>query len=299
MLVNCVPSRSADVTTARVPWEPFYWVRASTKSAEFNNAGMFFRLQVSPTGVRSVVQLDLAGSGTMPHGFPPPSPDARAIPKLHLGQLYGLLGSLPTLTLIGAGGDSQLTHWKEREIGTVGLLNYLNDILVLDLPNRRLAVLPPTSLWETLLGHSLTTVSMERGYLAQVVLPLADATGRRYHALLDSGLSPFAVWTTEAIWQHLTGRAGPGAGARLYRFPNPSGELLFVGAQARRPLYLGSRRFPTAEIVYLDRGPFGARLEEWAQPVDMVLGTSLFSRNTVIVINLRARRVGFAERIRP
>jgi hypothetical protein len=276
-------------------WSPFYWVTADTDADRFEHTGILFLLQVRPTGPRSLVQLDLAGSGNMPHGFPR-TQFALAPTRTGRGQLYGLLGPTVTRRLVGA-SDSLRDHWREGEIGTVGLPNYLTRVLLLDFPNRRLAVAEPDA-WPSLAGRFTNIAALERGNREQIVLPVTAPNGRTYRALLDTGLSPFALWITLDVWQELTGLGGPGAGTRAHRVANPAGGMLFIGAPLRAPLRIGGFELAIGEAVYLAQGPSEARLELWRQPPDMVLGPSAFAR-AVVGINLSGGQVGLGRRIAP
>ena len=296
---GCGRPPASDALPAGLPWTPFYWVRAVTDSARFDHAAMLFRLQVRPSGPPSIVQLDLGGSGSMPDGFPPPARDFRGIPPLKRGQLYGLLGSEPRLELSGASGDSALTRWRESEVGTVGLPNYISRALILDFPNRRLASVPAPQRVEAILGPDAVTIPLERGRFDRAVVPLSTTTGPVYQALLDTGLSPFSLWTTREIWEKLTGRSGPGPGTRRYRLDNRRGGMVFVAASPEEKLRIGAWRLEPNEVVYLERGPVGASIEEWQSEIQVVLGSTLWARKGVLLLDLAHHRVGIVARLSP
>ena len=298
-LPGCGRPHASDTLPASLPWTPFYWVRAVTDSARFDHAAILFRLQVRRAGPPSIVQLDLGGSGSMPDGFPLPARDIGAVPSLGRGQLYGLLGSELRLELTGVSGDSALSRWRESEVGTVGLPNYITQALILDFPNRRLASIPPPQGLEALLGPGAITIPLERGRFDRAVVPLSTTTGQVYQALLDTGLSPFPVWTTREIWERLTGRLGPGQGTRRYRLNNRRGGMVFVGASPEQALRIGAWRVEPNEVVYLERGPVGASIEEWQSEIQVVLGATLWARRGVLLLDLAHHRVGIVARLSP
>ena len=125
---------------------------------------------------------------------------------------------------------------------------------------------------------------------------MTTSTGAVYQSLFDTGLSPFPLWTTRAIWEQITGLGGPGPGTHLYRFESRRGEFVFIGARATTELRLATWELHPAEVVYLARGPVGASLEEWSSGVGVVLGVSVWARRTVILIDLAKHRVGLANR---
>lgn len=293
----CAPGRPVDVPPLQVPWEPFYWVSAVSDSAQFDNTAMLFRLQVRGDGPPSLVQLDLGGSGDMPHGFPRTTRDLNVAAGPRRGELYGLLGASVPRTLLGGGSDTLLANWQSREIGTVGLLNYLGNVLIIDFSKRRLAALPSTIAMEALLGTSMVSVEIVREQLERLIIPLTDATGRQYRVLLDTGLSPFVAWTSREMWQDLTGLGGPGPQTRTYTIPNPLGGMTFIAGTMKRQLRAGTLNLSVREVVYMANGPTGAPLEQWAQPVDMVLGPAAFAHGGAVAIDLKKRRVGFAKKL--
>ena len=219
MLLGCAKTPGPSVPAVVVPWTPFYWVTASSDSFQFEYAGILLHLQVRQSGPPSLLQLDLAGSGNMPNGFARNAEESLPSPLRRRGEVYGLLGPSVSRHLVG-GTDSTRAHWQEGEIGTLGLPNYLTHTLVLDFPNRRMATLPPSIDWASLLGNSAVTASLEKGQRDQVIVPVGAPNGRVFRGLLDTGLSPFPLWTTQAIWQDLTGLGGPGPETRIYRLSN-------------------------------------------------------------------------------
>ena len=233
----------------------------------------------------------------MPDGFPPPPRDLRGLSPIRSGQLYGLLGTGPRLALLDSATDSAMTRWQESEVGTVGLPNYLSRTLILDFPNRRLASIPSGQSLELLLGGAAVTLPLERGRYDRAVVPLSTANGAVYQSLLDTGLSPFPLWTTRAIWEQITGLGGPGPATRTYRFGSRRGEFVFVAARARMELRLATWALQPAEVVYLARGPVGASLEEWSSGVDIVLGASLWARSTVVLIDLATHQIALARKV--
>ena len=297
-LLGCAKSPGPSVPAVDIPWTPFYWVSARTDSLEFDFTGILLHLQLRQSGPRSLLQMDLAGSGNMPNGFPRFARELGPPPRVRPGELYGLLGPAIPRRLVGA-PDSLRDHWREGEVGTWGLPNYLSNTLLLDFPNRRLATLPQSVDWAPLLGPSAVIAPLEKGQLDQVVIPVGMSTGRVLRGILDSGLSPFPLWTTREVWQDLTGLGGAGPGTRIYRIPNRGGAMVFVGAPLRVPLGIGAWSLRIPEVVYLAQGPAGAALEEWRPQVDLVLGPAAFARNTVLAIDLAHSRLGLARRIVP
>lgn len=288
MAWGCVHPPPPQVPPIQLPWTPFYWVRASTPGMDFPWASILFRLQVRPGSAPRLVQLDLGGSGNMPDGLPEPDGMPRSA-RPH-GQLYGLLGARAKLEVASERPDSGPASWRREEIGTVGLPNYLREGLVLDFVHDRLASVALPADADALAAKALAVFPLERGQFDRVLLPLTTPDGRTYQALLDTGLSPFPLWASQAAWQELTGLQGPGAGTNSYRLPNPHGELVFIGAPARRQLSLGTWRLPRTEIVYLAQGPAQAGPEEWHPPTEVILGPSLFAGHAALFVDLPRRR---------
>ena len=284
LVAACARSPRPEVPPVNLPWVPFYWVRATTDSARFDQAGILFRLEVRPGAPPSIVQLDLGGSGSMPDGFPPPGRELGSLPPIGKGQLYGLTG-MTKLEVLGAERDTSFRRWQEGDIGTVGMPNYLDRILVVDFEKRRLAAVDRATSADAVLGPGAETVPLERGRFDRAVVPLSKSGGETFRALLDTGLSPFPLWTTRAIWQRLTGLDRPGPGTRAYRITNRRGEMVFVGAKSRATLWLGGQLFQP-EVVYLARGPMGARLDDWSNGVDVVLGASFWKERVVLLFDL-------------
>ncbi len=289
ILAGCSNQSAPGVATADLPWVPFWWVRGTVEAGRFDQLAMVVHLPLRSGAPPSWLQLDLGGSGSMADGFAPPGaePAASRLP----GQLYGLLGATARLELFPALSDSLRRDWDRQIIGTLGLPGYLSKALVIDFSRRRLAEIPSPADLTPLLGPGVGPVAVQGGY-QRVVFQLAGPSANPRQGQLDTGLSPFPLWTTRAFWQELTGLREPGATAHRYILPNPRGRMTFVGAPLRNPLRLGAWTVPKVEVVYLEEGPAGARLEEWRPAIDALLGPSLFARDVVLVVDLAHRRIG-------
>jgi len=291
--LGCARPPAPQVPPIQLSWTPFYWVRASTPAMDFRRASILFHLPVRPGSAPRLVQLDLGGSGNLPDGLPEPAGTVRT-PRPQ-GQLYGLLGARAKLEVATARSDSGLASWRREEIGTVGLPNYLREGLILDFVHDRLASVPRPATADVLAANALAVFPLERGEFDRVLLPLTTPGGRTYQALLDTGLSPFSLWASQAVWKELTGLEGPSPGTRSYRLPNPLEELVFIGAPARRQLSLGPWRLPRTEVVYLAQGPARAGPEEWRPPADLILGPSLFAGHATRFVDLPRRRAALLK----
>jgi hypothetical protein len=279
------------VPPADLPWRPFYWARVTSDSARFDRAAILLEVPLGRGGSASLVQLDLAASGTMPEGFPLPA-GMRLAPALRRGgQLYGLLAGEAHVAMTRSAADSLGEDLASREIGTLGLANFESKALLLDLVRRRLAEVPSPTDLSTLLGPRTVTVPIE--YPGdRVVLVLEGPSGRRYRAVLDTGLSPFPLWATRELWQDLTGLSGEGPRTSKFVLTGARGRLVFVTAAARQALRVGAWSFRPREVAYLAEGPAGAGLEDWPQPVDAVLGPATLAPDGLVALDLAHRRIG-------
>lgn len=288
----CSHGPVAPIATIDLPWTPFWWVGGTLGEYRFDKMSIVVRSIESPEQVLWH-QLDLGGSGAMPDGFPATRQTPTAAPRLP-GQLYGLLGSAARLEFFPPLPDSLRDTWGHREVGTLGLPLYLTTALVIDFPHERIAEIPAPKDITSLLGPKGTTVSIEGGY-ERVLLKMGGRDGQSYVTLLDTGLSPFPLWTTRAVWRQLTGLADPASGGHRYVLSNPRWGLVFLGAPLKSELRIGTWRVPSVEVVYLAEGPVGAALEDWNPPVEAVLGPSLFARDAILVLDLPHRRLGLGR----
>jgi hypothetical protein len=232
----------------------------------------------------------------MPDGYPPPGRELATTPPIGRGELYGLIGAA-RFELRPPPSDSALKAWQHGDVGTVGMLNYLTEPLLLDLANHRLAAIPRTPGLDSILGPAAVILGLERGRYDRAVVPLTGPSGTALRALIDTGLSPFPLWTTRKIWQELTGLLGPGPRTRTYRLRNRRGEMVFVGAKTRARLSLGSWPLQPSEVVYLVSGPASAPIEFWTTDVDVVLGASVWNERGILLIDLTGHRLMLADRL--
>jgi len=291
LAVACAHPPRTEVLPVHLDWLPFYWVSAAADSISFEHAGIIFRVPLRAGSPPSLVQLDLAASGGLPDGLPEPAGASHiARPE---GQLYGILGARGRLSLPAAASDSSLQSWRRAEIGTVGLPNYIGQSLVLDFVRQRFCVIHARALVDQLAAKALAVIPLPRGQYDRIELGLVTPSGQRFRALLDTGLSPFPLWTTRSLWQELTGLTAPGPRTRIYRLPNPRGDLVFVGAPVRPGVQLESWKLPVIEAVFLAEGPAHTALEAWQPPIDAILGPSLFAGRAVVLVDFPGGRLAF------
>lgn len=265
-------------------WIPFYWVQADLGPSRRSHAGI---VTMTRMGRRdsTLVQLDLAASGTMPFGYPS-SDSAGATSRA--GSLHGLLRQVEALRLRRSPSDSGGIELANVEIGTLGLPLYERRLLVLDFEGQRMAS-PERSpdLYRALGAKAVESSLQFDGH--RLLAPIKDGRGTVTNALIDTGLSPFPIWTTEERWRAWTGRTPTDQAVRRERLPSSVGDLVFAVATLRVPLEIGQYRIQSVDVAFLEQGPTSARLENWPTPTAAVLGVSVFVNDEILVIDVERR----------
>ena len=284
--LGCTPGPKPEVLPADLPWTPFYWARVLTDSARFDRAALLIEDASTRKPVPSVLQLDFAGSGTMPEGFPPGEIWHERTGRQ--GHLHGLLSASEQISMYREAGPADPLSLADREVGTLGLLVYVRKTLIIDFARERLAAVALSHPVSQFGGLRVAAIPIETAG-DRVVIPIQRRSGATLRALLDTGLSPFPLWTNQATWSQLTGRQPGEAGTRKYSLRSREDRLVFYGAPLREELRLGTWALDRLEVVYLSSGPRGARLEEWPNPVDAVLGASAFGGDAALLLTLANR----------
>ncbi len=286
------PTVPSPVAVVDLQWAPFFWARVAMDSLVFPQAAILVETTLRPGGAPSLLQMDLGASAGMPDGFPaPPSEDRRPVAR-RTGQLHGLLAASAMVTMPRPAAPPE--SLATREIGTLGLPNYEVQGLILDLPRQRYATFSPQQDLATALGTPTITVPIEFAG-NRVIVPLELADGRVARALLDTGLSPFPLWTTRALWEDLTGRRGPGPGTRQYTFHSRRGPMRFIGAPVVGRLGVGTAVLKGLEVVYMSDGPPGAPLDDWTPRLDGVISPRALAPDQWLVLDLFHRRLGLSR----
>jgi hypothetical protein len=287
----CSRAQPALVVPADLPWEPFRWVTAVYPDFRLERAAFVLPTPIRGSGRRSLLQLDLAASGNMPFGYPGPRVTA---PLAMKGRLHGLAWSAESLEPASSPSDTTPLSAAD-EIGTLGQPQFERSPLVIDYRGMRMA---------TLGAGAVLSASLES---AATFVPLESRAGRYAFALemdgravgsvdLDTGLSPFPLWVTRALWADLTGRSGAEPDNLVRRLPSEGGELVMVGAPAARSLRAGGVDLGRPAVWFLRDGPHGAALEWWPWRVDGIAGNLLFADRFLLIVDLGRSRVGFVRR---
>jgi hypothetical protein len=287
----CSRAQPALVVPADLPWESFRWVTAVYPDYRLERAAFVLPTPIGSSGRRSLLQLDLAASGNMPFGYPGPRVTA---PLAMKGRLHGLASSAASLELAPSPSDTTPLTAAD-EIGTLGQPRFERTPLVIDYRGMRMATLGA--------GAGLPA-SLER---AAAFVPLESRAGRYAFALemdgravgtvdLDTGLSPFPLWVTRALWTDLTGRTGSESDNLVRRLPSEGGELVMVGASAARSLRASGVDLGKPMVWFLRDGPQGAALERWPWRVDGIAGNLLFADRFLLIVDLGRTRLGLVRR---
>lgn len=265
-------------------WHRFSWASVTVDGTRFERAAILVVDSLSNRGSSEVLlQLDLAGSGTMPFGFP-----SATSPDPARDRLHGLLHGHGPVTVATPSGEPESVPLKT--IGSFGLPAFELSPLLLDFARQRIGILPPLrnlppAIWSP---ERTTGVTYDS---SRVRIPLLTGGGRPLQVLFDTGLSPFPLWTTKAHWVRLTGRDGTEPDNRRHVLNHPAGTLTFVGARSRREIRIGGVSLGRLEMVFLDDGPAEARLEAWPFAVDGVLGPSALGDALIVAMDLRGPRM--------
>ncbi len=265
-------------------WHHFSWASVTAGGTRFDRAAILVVDSLSNRGSSEVLlQLDLAGSGTMPFGFP-----SATSPDPARDRLHGLLHGHGPVTVVTA--PNKPDPGPLDQIGSFGLPEFELSPLLLDFARQRIGILPPlrnlpAAIWSPERTTGLTYDS------SRVIIPLLTGGTAPLQALFDTGLSPFPLWTTKAHWMRLTGRDGTEPDNRRHRLQHPAGTLTFVGARSLQEIRIGGVSLGRLEVVFLDHGPAEARLEAWPFAVDGVLGPSAFGDGLIVAMDLREPRM--------
>ena len=227
----------------------------------------------------------------MPFGYPGPRVTA---PLAMKGRLHGLASSAVSLELAPSPSDTTPLSATD-EIGTLGQPRFERSPLVIDFGGMRMA---------TLGAGAVLPASLES---AAAFVPLESRAGRYAFALevdgravrtvdLDTGLSPFPLWVTRALWTDLTGRSGAEPDNLVRRLPSEGGELVMVGAPAARSLRAGGVDLGRPVVWFLREGPPGAELERWPWRLDGIAGNLLFAERFLLIVDLGRHRLGLVRR---
>lgn len=288
-LIGCSRAQPEPVLPEDLPWTPFRWVTAVYPEFRLERAAMLVPADVA--GTRSLLQLDLAASGSMPFGYPRGEPAASIRRK---GQLYGLAMGAPMLESPPSPADSSALLPSLHEIGTMGLPMFERRVLLIDYRGGRFASLSAGTLPQSLEAAATFVPLEERNGRLTFTLAAGERAIGPVH--LDTGLSPFPLWTGHDTWRELTGRGGAEESNLVRRLPSPAGELLMVGAPAARPIRIGGLDLGRPTVWFLRQGPPGATLEQWPERTAGVAGNLLFADRYLLLMDVERNRLGLIRR---
>jgi len=281
---GCHPERPA-LTVPLDDWKPFYWATVASGATRFDRAAILVPDPRGQTGA-GLLQLDLAGSGALPYGYPSAvEPD----PSLLDVRLHGLLTAwqpvVPTRSAPGAPPPARLDR-----LGTLGLPAFSVTLLLIDFKRQRYGTLPSRRGDPPAFLTGRPAVPLE-GAGDRLLVPLSVGTTGLHRVMLDTGLSPFPLWVDCPTWSRLTGRDRAAPGQARYRIDHPEGELTFVTGVTRDPVRLGELSLGRLEVVCLTDGPAEAAFDAWPFRVGGVLGARAFGDRTLLVLDPRNGRL--------
>jgi hypothetical protein len=241
------------------------------------------RLPVVLDGVRGWFQLDTGLDVTLVYG------DVAAVRgwETHDGMLH-----VPSFDIGGIHlGPSWIrsdTHMGTKGVlsGSLGLDLLVGGFVLIDYPNRRMALMKPgqAPLW--LLQRTTWTPAELRDakFFLTVVLGGKTVQG----LFFDTGASAFPITVDFEKWVELTGCAGPEAASTHWTVSAWGKKVTALGSPARGPLVIGSARILNPTVFYLKEQP--SLFEQWPFPATGLVGCAPFWDRVVILdLGIRPR----------
>lgn len=260
------------------PHAAFEWVQAEGVS---DRAAM--RIPVHLDGTEGWFQLDTGLDVTLVYGELPVERGWATNEGFHLAPSFDL-GGIPLGPTWMLAREEMKS--KGQMLGSIGLDLLVGQLVLIDYPGRRLALLRPgeAPLW--LRQRTTWTPASLRDAKLFLTVVVGDRT---LHGLFfDTGSSAFHVTVDLETWKELTGRAGPEEAAVRWKVSSWGKEILALGAPARGPLVIGSARIAEPQVFYLREQPNLFR--QWPFPADGLVGSAPFwDRVVVLDLGIRPR----------
>lgn len=288
-LVGC-RSPGTELLPVPTPWQPLGWLSASADTVPLPRAALMLR-DPRPTPIPRLYQLDFAGNGQRPAGFPEP-PTGSACPET-APKIAGLLAGQPTDGYRIVFSRDTLAA-DATEIGTLGLLSVAIGIAVVDAPQHRFAVVPAL----TAVADDPRRVRWTRVQVVddRLVAALAMPRGGTAKALLDTGLLPVPALVRPDLWRRWTGRA-PEDPRNVRLALQLCGDSVTVAiAPSRVQLRLGEERLALPQLAVLLSAPPSRAVEAWPEQVDLMLGAQAWLGRRMVLLDVRQARIGVVRR---
>lgn len=279
--------------TDRFQWSDFEWFSWSSPEETFNKGALMLPIQVDGYADELFLQLDTGVWQSCLNGISLtqlPRESYRAIRQGSVSMQATIAGRAAEgwkfAVMQGYGGPLE----ESNIIGTLGLDAFKGKVLVLDLPNSRLAVVNSTRQLPDELAQAVHYVPAEAKHGRFIVkLSVGDEELR---ALYDTGSSIFTLVAYEPIWRDLTGRSGNEADNTILSIPSWGQTLEMVGAPAQAALKFADFTIPEPEVFYVRDGAFDPLFRN--ERLDVVMGNAPFYDDYVVVLDFKGSRFGVA-----
>lgn len=274
-----------------VAWQPLGWLSASVDTIPLPRAALMLR-ETRPTPVPRLYQLDFAGNGQRPAGFPEPAKGS-ACPD-SAPKIAGLLAESRTAGYrIGFSRDTLAAD--SAQIGTLGLVSVALGVAALDAARNRFAVVPALSaVAEDRRRVRWTRVEVvDDRLVATLQLPQGGGTSR---ALLDTGLLPIPALVRQDLWRRWTGREPNDPRNRRLALRLCGADVTVALAPSTVRLRLGEEPLELPQLGVLLNAPPERAVEAWPEQVDLMLGAQAWLGRRMVLLDVRLARVGVVRR---
>jgi hypothetical protein len=264
--------------TEGIPWLPFVWERNNIS----DRAAMMVPVRVAGFTQTCLFQFDLGSNITMLYGKPlgtlmktnraQPNSDTSALDDVTLSFGAVAAHAAQCYVLKNGGTIPSLEQGDRIQLGTIGADLFRDQVLIIDYPNNRFAVLKEIP---AMFHGSWSSFTEDAG---RVVLPM-QYRRRSYKILFDNGSSIFPLLVDAKSIHHFS----LDGGADTVTVPAWGKTYSFAGRSLKDSLKLAGKVY-TGLKIYADTRPPSAGF-------DGIAGNALFWER-VVVIDFRQKKFG-------
>ena len=281
-------------TFAGLAWTKIHWEAAKIGDRTVEKAALLVPVQLDGKAARILVQLDLGadltqfdavpyeqlfGKGTAPRDAPKKMP--------FTGTFGGARLTNHPFDVLPGGGETSSGD-EPVFLGTLGADFFQTRILLLDFVHQRVRILDEGARLPAALENAATFVSLTVRD-GKLFVPLSINGKQEDSFFYDTGSSLFAITTTRAKWQEITGRTGNEPDNEVWQVPSWGREAVMVGARAKGEVRLG-RASLEHPLAFFESSGLG-NLNSVS-----LFGNALFFDRFLVIVDIPGKRLGLIEK---
>jgi len=297
LIANYPQPKWNEVEVKEFNWQPFTWIPYEMSNKLYDKAAIFVPIQFEDSEKTYWLQLD-TGTNSQFDGVTFESVDVpfktlKSSSTYNTVSFNGKIAGYETqnaafLSMKGR-GEEVINNDEGINIGSLGMDFFKGKILMLDFPNKRLAIATSTDQLPNEITDKASFFPAKMiGHLFSISLTVK---GTSHKIAYDTGSSVIPLLLNQDFWQQITGRDGRESDSIILEGPAWGNMITLIGAPSKEEIFLSGLSLGYSEVYYREDKP------DWFKGSELIgiMGNEPFYDDYIVILDGIGMRFGLVK----